>query len=347
MNTLDLIRLRLFNQQLSSTSFKDPADLVQWMIAMQAQEYAMAKWAIGLRLQKATEPLVEKAFNEGDILRTHLMRPTWHFVHPADIRWLVALTAPRVAVLNGPMFRQTGLDNKILKRTNDILARALEGGKYLTRSMLQTELKKKKIIANGVRLAYIMMQAELDAIVCSGPRLGKQFTYALLEERACPAKPLKRDEALVQFGRRYFTSRGPATIHDFAYWSGLTIKDAKQAASALPLEFERETVDGSEYIFLPPATPVKKTATFLMPDYDEYGMSYKNRNALLSKNYRHSESSVYSHWLVLDGVIEGVWERIEDKKGIAAKASPFITLNKSRQKLVATALKKYRDFHPA
>ncbi|MGZ8558719.1 MAG: DNA glycosylase AlkZ-like family protein [Chitinophagaceae bacterium] len=170
MTTTDIIRYRLFNQQIAETKFRKPEEIVNWLIAMQAQEYAMSKWAIGLRLPGSTDEMVEKSFTDGAILQTHLMRPTWHFVTATDIRWLLKLTAPRVDALNAFMYRQLELDNKLFKRSNNIIAKTLEGGKQVTRAELQAELKQKKIIGDGFRLSYLMMKAELDGIICSGAR---------------------------------------------------------------------------------------------------------------------------------------------------------------------------------
>jgi hypothetical protein len=216
MNYKDILRLRLINQQITSTAITTVTGIVEWMIAMQAQEFAMAKWAIGLRLGNTTDVMVERAFNDGAILRTHAMRPTWHFVAPADIRWLQQLTGPRVHAANAYVGRQQNLDSKTMKRCTDIIAKALEGGCFLTRNELQEVLKQKKIVADGIKLAYIVMHAELNAVICSGPRKGKQFTYALLDERVPAVSPINNKGALAQFARRYFTSRGPATAHDFA-----------------------------------------------------------------------------------------------------------------------------------
>jgi hypothetical protein len=346
MRTTDIVNSRLRNQQITNTAFKKPAEIVNWMIAMQAQEYAMAKWAIGLRLPGTKDVDVEKAFNAGEILRTHLMRPTWHFVSPEDIRWLLQLTAPRVNTANAFMYRKLELDDKIFKRTNIILTKALEGKKQLTRTQLQEVLKQKKIVADGLRLVYIMMRAELDGIICSGARAGKQFSYALLEERVPATKPISREQALVSFTRRYFTSRGPATIQDFAYWSGLTIKDAKEGAASLPPDFEKTTVNEKEYIFIPGKTdPYKKRRTFLMPDYDEYGMSYKDRSALSSPAFRLDKTDPYSHWLVVEGLIEGTWSPIKEKKETVAEAAPFIKLSKLKAMAVARAIKEYNYFN--
>ena len=249
---------------------------------MQAQDFAMAKWAIGLRLPSLYDSDIEKAFNEGSILRTHLLRPTWHFVTPTDIRWLLALTAPRVNALNAYWYRKFELDMGIFKRCNDILAKTLAGGKQLSRTALKSTLDRAKIVADGFRLSYLFMRAELDGVICSGAREGKQFTYALLDEVVPVLSTLsfERDKALAELCRIYFTSRGPATIQDFAYWSGLSMKDARAGITLLKSQLEEIKMNGDLYHFVRLAAGLKgnspKTGslqtTFLLPDYDEYGI---------------------------------------------------------------------------
>lgn len=354
MTESDILRMRLDNQQLSATNLKTPAEVVQWMGAIQAQEYAMAKWAISLRLKDVNEAEVEKAFNDGAILRTHVMRPTWHFVGPEDIRWLLMLTAPRVHQANAYMGRQLELDKKLLARTNTILQKALEGNRHLTRNAIEKILIKNKVKleapkphTKGMRLAYIVMYAELEQLICSGPREGKQFTYALIDERVPAAKKISRDEALAKFAQRYFTSRGPATVNDFAYWSGLTVKDAIAGAARLDSKFVREVFEGQVYIFLPPSNKKKTTldSTFLMPDYDEYGMSYKDRSILKSKKLEgHKASIVFNRMVVVDGLIEGTWQRTLNKNKVDVKIVPFAPLSKNKKDAVDLAIKRFQTF---
>lgn len=350
MKSADITRYRLINQQIAETKFKEPHEIVSWMVAMQAQEFAHAKWAIGLRLPAGIlDEDVEKAFNEGAILRTHLMRPTWHFVTPADIRWMLALTAPRVHAVNAYSYRKFELTPTLLKRCNDILAKTLEG-RNLTRKILKETLQKKKIIADGLRLGYIMMHAELDGIICSGPRQGKQFTYALLDERVSLSKKYDREEALAEFSRRYFTSRGPATPQDFSYWSGLTIKEVKEGISSVKSQFDHELINGKEYLISPTVSvgKGKHQATFLMPDYDEYGMSYKDRSALsLSKiNTAPQEGNqvTYNHWIVIDGLISGAWSQTVKSDVIHIEPVFFTKLSRSKHQDVIRAMKRYCSF---
>ena len=167
-----LVSARLNNQRLLSAKLGSAADVVRWFGAVQAQDFNAAKWALGLRMRKASEAAIEEAFNKGEILRTHVMRPTWHFVAPEDIRWLLQLTAPRVNLRAGPNYRKFELDASVFKRSNKVFTKALQGGKYLTRPALKSALNAAGIDANdGVRLAHILLRAELDAVICSGPRI--------------------------------------------------------------------------------------------------------------------------------------------------------------------------------
>ena len=350
MSPSDVRKQRLYHQQIATTSCQNAADVVRWLVAMQAQEFRHAKWAIGLRLQNTTDDVVEKAFNDGAILRTHIMRPTWHFVSPEDIRWLLALTAPRVHAGNQPYYKKFELTPALHRRCHDIITRSLEGRKYLTRNDLQEILKQWKIIADGPRLAYIMMHAELEGLICSGPRIGKQFSYALLDERCPQTKLLTRDEALAMFLLRYFNSRGPATLHDFTYWSGLTLKDAKTGIESVRGRLQSYLFDGKEFFSgnLNPPEITNGQHTFLMPDYDEYGMSYKDRSAL-RPNLKDDKSnkkqwSIFGHFIVLDGTIQGTWKDEVVKDSLTVSSKFIKPLSANGMKKFNKALKNYSRF---
>ena len=248
---IDPIAWRLRSQRLVRTTCRTPADVVGWLGAMQAQDYAGAKWAIGLRAAGLDDRAIEGAFNDGAILRTHMMRPTWHFVTPADIRWIQMLTGPRVNKLNALYYRRGGLDATALRRGVKVLERSLRNRNYLTRDALGSALAVAGLPLRGQSLAYLMMYAELEGVVCSGPRQGKQFAYALLEERAAPAPAIGRDQALAELVRRYFSSHGPATFKDFAWWSGMTSRDAKEGVAMNGDGLTHEVIDGRTYWFSP------------------------------------------------------------------------------------------------
>ena len=255
----------------------------------------MAKWGLAQRTSGTTDAAIEQAFTDGTILRTHVLRPTWHFVLPADIRWMLELTGPRVRAVNAFMQRKLELDDALYRRSNAALTKALTGGKQLTRDEVRLVWKRAGISAtDGLRFAYLMMRAELDALVCSGARRGKQFTYALLDERAPKFKKRERDESLSELIQRYFTSRGPATLSDFVMWSGLTMTDAKRGMEIAKSNFSREVIEEQTFWFTEstPAVHSKSIIAHLLPIYDEYPASYRDRTAAIDHSgFKQSQSN--------------------------------------------------------
>lgn len=214
MNSKGLALCRMHNLRLMGNGFEAPEDVVRWLGAAQAQEFAPAKWSVGQRTKGVREAAVDEAFSKGSILRTHVLRPTWHFVLPEDIRWMLELTGPRVHLRISSYNRRLGLDDSLFRKCNLLITRALRGGNHLTRKELGLILNRSGVSASGGTLAFIVLQAELSGIVCSGVMQGKQHTYALLEERVPAGQKLTQDEALAELTRRYFTSHGPASVRD-------------------------------------------------------------------------------------------------------------------------------------
>ena len=351
MLTISEITLyRFYNQHIGRAKFEKPNDVVTWLGAMQGQEYAMAKWGIAQRMTEITDIELDKAFADGVILRTHLLRPTWHFVTPADIRWVLALSAPRVHAVNGFMYRKLELDSTLFKRSDAVLMKSLQGGKQLTRVELASVLQQAGIDTVGeLRMGYILMHAELDALICSGARRGKQFTYALLEERVPPARKLERDEALVELIKRYFTSRGPATMKDFAVWSGLPMADAKRGIELLKPKLEHEVIDGQTYWFVETALPPKAASkrAHLLPIYDEYVMGYKDRSAMLGALERekfNAGSVAFDNLIVIDGMLVGSWKRTLSRREVSIETNFNARLTKTEQKAVAEAAAQFGRF---
>ena len=343
VTSLDIARQRLLNQHIARATFEKPGDVVAWLGAVQAQDYAGAKWALGIRLKGATDDAIDRAFAAGAVLRTHLMRPTWHFVTPADIRWLLALTAPRVHAANASMYRKLELDSATFKRSRAALTRALRSGEHLTREELRRALEKAGIAAgDGVRLAYLVMHAELEGVVCSGARRGKQFTYALMDARAPHARTLGRDEALAELAGRYFMSRGPATVHDFAKWSGLTIADARRGLDAVKARLREEVIDGHSY-WLPASAPSAKAsspAVCLLSIYDEYVSGYKDRSAIGGAAVGArlvAMGNALTSIIVLDGQIVGTWKRAIGKETVTIVADLFKRLSTGENRALAAA----------
>ena len=328
MNTSDVLSQRLHHQKLASSELEKPADVVRWMGAVQAQDYHAAKWALALRMRSATHALVEAAFNEGRIIRTHLLRPTWHFVTPEDIRWLLALTGPCVNRKCAGTYRRFEIDDAVCKRSRKVFIKALQGGKHLTRTELRAALDKAGVAANDtVRMGHILLRAELDGLICSGPRSGKQFTYALLEERVPPGKTLARDEALAELTRRYFNSHGPATLADFVWWSGLTAKDAKRGLE-LAGEKEPRITQKTNRIEHP---------CHLLPAFDEYFVAYKEREIIPGLN----NWDVLGPTVIINGRAAGTWKRTNDNDVSLNLLRP---LNKTERLALSDATHRYTTY---
>jgi hypothetical protein len=352
MPPLDLARQRLYTQRITGPKFEAPAQVVGWLCAVQAQDYAGAKWAVALRARGLDDRALDRAFNAGDLLRTHVLRPTWHFVLPADIRWLLALTAPRVNILNGPYYRKFELDQAVFKRSQAALVKALRGGKDLIRAEAAAVLAKAGIVAAGQRFSYVMMRAELDGVVCSGALRGKQHTYALLAERAPQARTLGREEALAELALRFFTGHGPATLKDYSGWSGLTVAEAKAGLAMVKSRLHHEDLAGQTFWFAEAATAPKEKspAAHLLSIYDEYVSGYKDRSAMFDAAHysalvsRTEELFNRNYILVLDGRVVGTWTRTLKKDAAILEIYPFNPLTQAQNRSAAAAAARYSAF---
>jgi DNA glycosylase AlkZ-like len=346
----DLIRERLRNQRLMRTEFEKPEQVVSWLGAVQSQDYTGAKWALGQRTKDARDDAIDEAFNAGRILRTHVMRPTWHFVAPDDIRWLLELAAPRVHALSAPYYRKFELDDAIYGRSRKILERALRGGRHLTRKELGDELGRGGIAASGIRLTFLMLRFELDRVICSGVRRGKQFTYALFDERVPKSRKFRRDEALVELILRYFSSHGPATIRDFVWWSGLTTADAKAGIQSVKPALTSETIGERTYWFKTQAksAPRVSPSASLLPNYDEFLIAYKDRDqkvfGLDGQPGKLPAFDAFAHYLVVDGLLAGTWRRTEKAGSTLVSVTTFAPLDETHSRELALAAKRLSKF---
>lgn len=344
-----LIATRLWNERLIASPLKRPEDVVAWLGAVQAQEYGPARWGLGQRMTGATDAAIQQAFDDGRILRTHVLRPTWHFVTPADIRWLLTIGAPRVLQLNEYWRKKNGLTTTSLVRGVKTIARALEGHRHLTRQELAVALRRARMPVVGQGLAHVAMQAELEGVICSGPRRGRQFTYALIDERAPKAKRMTVDEALVELTRRYFASHGPATIKDFAWWSGLTVAQVTKGIGELGSRLERLEIEAKIYWHVPNgrAPKVRTPLVHLLPIYDEFLIAFKDREWSSSAAATGPVSitpNTFVHQLVIDGRVEGGWNQTTTAKTIAIDVTPYRSLSANHRKAIGAAADRYAAF---
>ncbi len=345
---VDIVHERLYNHHLVGTKFETPQEVVKWLGAVQAQEYAGAKWGISQRIKSITETEIDKAFAQGEILRTHVMRPTWHFVTPADIRWMLKLTGPRVNKICSSYYRKLKLDDSVFAKSNAIIKKSLKG-KQLTRQELAIKLQQsglRSITEERIRLSFLMMRAELDGLICSGALQGKQHTYALLDERVPKTISLKRDEALAELTKRYFSSHGPATLKDFSWWSGLTVADAKAGLEMIKHQFEEEVIDGKSFWFSPDVQPEKKNipVAHLIPVYDEYTIAYKNHPAILDPKYLKQIVAGNGIVIILDGRVVGTWKRTLTKSAVIIDTNLFIELSESKKLAIINSAKNYTKY---
>lgn len=346
MTEKDILAQRLYVQQLNSSWFTTVGQLISWFGAIQSQDYQGAKWAIGQRLS-ISDKKVEESFNNGEILRTHVMRPTWHFISPEDIVWMQALTSTRVGRLMNYYNKKLGLNGEVFKNTQEVMIDALQELQYLTRTELSEKLNEKGLSFKGQALGHVVMQAELDGILCSGPRRGKQFTYALIEERAPHAKKLSSDESLELLVRKYFQSHGPATIRDFCWWSGLSAAEAK-----LGIEMNRNInsleLEKNIYYFFEMKSQSFKDKIYLLPNYDEYGIAYKLRDLFLKETgYRippNAGQMIFSHLIIYEGKLLGLWRRTFTNDSVDVDTTFFHKPKAHVMNLVKEEIERYKKF---
>ncbi len=314
---------RLRAQRLTGKPFASPVDAVRWLGAVQSQDYAGAKWALALRSRATTDAVIDRLFDDGAILRTHVMRPTWHFVAPEDVGWLLDLTARRIRLGLAARYRELGIDDKVAARAGAAFKAALAGGRHLTRPELGRVLIAARISPEGQRLPHLIMRAELDKVIVSGPRRGKQFTYALFDERVPKATEHDRDSALGELSRRYFRSHGPAQVQDFTWWSGLTAAEARKGIEIAGPALEHRVIDGNDYWHDAASTNARSDspALHLLPNFDEYTVGYRDRSALIPAGGRfdpslYSFGSILSNVVTIDGVVRGAWRRSSARAGL-------------------------------
>lgn len=349
MNLSDISTLRLHNQQIVSTNFKTSKELIGWMGAMQAQDYNQAKWAIGVRMPHLTEQQIESAFNQGEIIRTHLMRPTWHFVSADDIYWLLELTAKQIKSTTKSRKRDLGLTESDLGKSKEILIKSLEGNRALTREELSVQLNRAGINTYEQRLPHILMDAEIDGIICSGAMQEKKQTYALLAERVLIKKSLPKEEALAMLAKKYFTSHGPATLPDFIWWSGLTVTDARKALEMNKENLISETIGNETYWFANTINQASfpTNSVYLLPAFDEYLISYKNRSAAITADHHTkaiSNNGIFWPIIVVNGQISGLWKRTIKKDTVLIEVDHFRPHNPTEKQLIEKAAESFGRF---
>lgn len=349
MTQKNISNSRLISQGIVDPISDSPKEIVNRMGALQAQDFNMAKWAIGLRLRNPTEQKIDSAIDSAEIIRTHVLRPTWHFISSDDIYWMLDLTASRILSSMKGRNKQLELSSNVFKKVNKIIEKILTGNKSLPRRELVNEINKAKIKTDNNRLSHILLNAELEGLICSGKMKDNQTTYALLNERVEKPKPIKKEEGLYKLSTKYFQSHFPATLQDFCWWSGLSFSNAKQALELIKDHFICEKLHEQEY-WLPNSFVLKKTykeSAFLLPAFDEFLISYKDRSAAILHEHQRkafSNNGIFWPTIVIDGQVKGLWKREIKRETVVIEPDLFDKKNDKDKELIKEAAENFGSF---
>ena len=350
-NCYNIPHTRSISQQLYNPLLSTPKELVAWMGAIQAQDYNMAKWAIGLRLNgNITDKEIENAFNRGDIIRTHVMRPTWHFVTAENIRWMLKLSAKRIKAINVSYAKDLDVSDKLHLKVNSLLEKILAGNNHQTKQEIESRLNQEGIKTDPRIINRLLMHAEADGVICSGAVKSKKQTYALLEERIPPTKEISKDEALAKLAKVYFQSHSPASLKDFVWWSGLSITEARQAINLIRDKLIANKSIGNDlfiYESYKPISSIESEILHLLPAYDEYLISYTDRTAVLKLEdspQAYTRYGIFYPVILYNGQIVGNWKKTIKNKQTTLETSFFDSKLKINKDLLIKAEQKYRSF---
>jgi hypothetical protein len=343
---------RLQNQQIEYPRLKSPVEVLSWLGAIQGQDYPGAKWSLGLRVPGSTDAQIETLIAEKQIVRTWLMRGTLFLVTGADIRWMLELLAPRNIAGTTRRYRELELDEKTLSHSNDILVKALEGHKQLNRRQLLAILEEHGISTTGQRGIHLLQYASLNGLIFQSTVYNNNPLFMLLDEGLPDAKTLPRADALAELAKRYFTSRAPATLHDFAWWAGITMSDARAGLEAIKHDLVEEKIDGISY-WLPANARYKSTpdspCVYMPPGFDEYLLGYKERSAILAAQHAEKvcpgKNGVFFPTIVSDGQIIGIWKRTIAKQKITITTTPFERITDAEKEAFAAATVRFGEYH--
>lgn len=346
-----LTDIRIAGHQLASPEFDTPGDLVSWMGAVQAQEYSMVKWAVGLRLKSATLRTIDEALERGEIVRTHVMRPTWHLVAGEDIRWMLDLSGQRIKKAMESWAKGGGMEipESLYVKCNKLMEKILEGNKSLTKQEIGEALEQAGMAMDNSYVTHLMARAETEGILCSGADRNGKPTYALLEEHVAPARELHREEALARLAIHYFRSHSPASLNDFTWWSGLSVTEAKQAVGLIDAELIRETFASLELFVHQSFSRQAKADDVLhfLPSYDEYLISYKERTTVMDLQHH---SKAFNSWgifypvILHNGRIVGNWTKSVKKGAVTINTSFFEPDRCPDEGAIRAAEERYRAF---
>lgn len=326
------VAIRLLNQQLVAPQFCDPAEVVGHMGAIQAQEYRLMRWAVAMRTRKPSTKAFKEAYDNGRILRLHLMRGTWQLITAEDYWPMLELCAPKaISVIKGWMSSsKISIPDRELLQVREILLQTAADKRSVTKEDFVQALTEKDIRMDDHRLSYHIRMAEYSGDLCSGDLLPMKASYAITADKVDSKVKIERDEALLRFTRKYFQSRQPATLEDFVWWSGLNVSDCRKGIMLMGDTIHVERWKEREFYMTDDCRTrgFRKGQFLLIPPYDEYLIGYKSRDVVLPVAHRHrahNNSGIFQPIIAHDGIICGNWSPFregcqvaffEDKYGI-------------------------------
>ncbi|WP_343700484.1 winged helix DNA-binding domain-containing protein [Chitinophaga sp.] len=349
MTAREILQHRLLHQYIAASPAKTPAEVVSQLCAVQAQDFAGAKWSIGLRAPGLTDAAVEEAIANKSIVRLSSLRGTIHMIAAEDVRWIGKLIKPRMVAAYSSYYAGIGLNEALFSKSHAVIRKTLEGGRQASRDELKEALEKKKIDTSGHRMNHFISRAGVDLVICCAPRRGKEFTYTLLDEWLPPkAEKQSAQGGLARLALRYFTGHGPATAQDFAWWSGFTLTAVKAAIQSTGHSLQKIRFGEQEYWMGPSASKTPPAnSLFLLPGFDEYYIGYSDRG-LLADTATLKElippNGILQPTIVVNGRIEGTWKRTVKKNVLQLEANPFSPLSNTRKKVMSKRSTEFGAF---
>ncbi|WP_162907570.1 winged helix DNA-binding domain-containing protein [Allorhizocola rhizosphaerae] len=326
---MKIAQIRLSNQRITASKCETPEEVVRWLGAVQAQDYAQALWAVGLRMREATIAGVEKALQAGTILRMWIMRGTLHFILAEDAAWMLELLGKRgVAKATPKAWEYHAMDKKAMARAEKAIVAALSGGNVVTRAAMIDVLKAAGIPNDRQQSYFIFGLLCQTGVLCPGPPQGKEQTFVLLDEWAPRQRKLTYEESIVELAKRFFPSHGPATLADFANWTGLRVPEAQLGLDAVQGDLVCERLGGKEYWLSPNSSAGE--GTHLLPAYDELLIGYKDRGPSYEKYGPvpiSTHNGMFYATAVEDGQVLALWKRTIGKTRVTIEIRPVAPLH--------------------
>jgi hypothetical protein len=351
----DVTRLRLVRQGLAGPDLPNPASVVERLLALQAQDFASAKWAIGVRSPGTTLSDVDAAIDSGRVVRSWPMRGTLHFVPAVDLKWMLQLTSPRLVAGSRTRLAQLDIDEAVVEQARAVAVDALSGGRELGRAEFLAALDTHGIATTGQRGYHLIGQLALSGTLCWGPQRGKQQTLVLFDEWVPSPRRLDRDEALGEFVLRYFGGHGPATLKDFAWWAQLTVADAKVGLAVAGDRLIELAVDGAGH-YLPAdadtgelgAAPVQRSPLLALPSFDEYLLGYTDRSFAIDDGSLlrvvPGKNGIFLPLILSSGRVIGTWRQTKSARAVSVEPRPFDGLSARQARELERALVGYARF---